>query len=549
MDLCVRNRRRGYLYAAAIGLAAAVRFWKLDAIPPGLWYDEALYCLNALSIAPGHWPIFFMLDGHPVEPLYVYSLAVAFALAGSDVLVARAVSAVWGTLAVTLFYPLARRFVGPRWALVGCFVYAVFRWPVHFSRTIFRAATPPVLLMLVVIFFMRWREQRRRADAFWCGVFLGLGFYTYIAFRLVPLFLLGWIAWLMWKREIVWRRDAKALAVMLFAAACTFAPLALDFLRHPEHFSERLEEVTMFHRRVEQVNSDGTKLVRLERKPAAEILKGLAKNAVAVAGMWTWRGDHVARHNLPNEPIFDPISGLVFYVGVLYALATATSREHAFVPLWWLAVLSLASICSFGAPNILRMQGAIPAVILLYVLGLRWLYRGLAPRVPPSWRQIVVAALLVWFACWQLDSYFRRFALSPQVRTEFLADTFYEPARAVRRVAPEVGEVWTSRDLFDHLTFHFVTSGVPNIRPFARLADVPTTSLQRRALLLSQYWWQEEMRRGTDPRQELVRLGARPLREFSVPVPQAPPGQEPRLPWATLWVLPASSATAQTRPR
>lgn len=541
-ELLQADKRRWALLAV-LALASFLRVWRIWEIPPGLWYDEALYCLNALSVGRGHWPIFFMLHDHPVEPLYVYTLAAAFALFGPEVLVGRLVSAVWGTAAVALFYPVARRLMDERWALVGCAVYAVFRWPLHFSRTIFRAVTPPIFILLVLLFFFRWRERRRTSDAILCGLFLGLGFYTYISFRLVPLLIIAWWFWLAWRGELVWRRDARAMATIMITAFIVFVPLGVDFVRHPEHFSGRLDEVSMFHNRIQVELADGRTVVREVAKPVGEVMRGLAGNALAVAKMWTVRGDHVGRHNLPYEPVFDWISGILFYLGLLWAIRYALHREAAFLPLAWLLVLCAASVFSYGAPNILRMQGAIPAVVLLYLRGLVLVARGARRWVSRRLAVVVVVLLLIWFAATQLDTYFRRFAASPVVRNEFLSDTFYEPARITRLMAPTVREVWVSRDLAEHLTFRFVTQRVKNLREFVSLSDALTSSSRPAAVLVSAMTLQEEARRG-DPSALLAKHKARLQREFSVLSPTSNQGAWTRLPFAYLWLLPPEFGSA-----
>jgi 4-amino-4-deoxy-L-arabinose transferase-like glycosyltransferase len=540
----VTTRRRLAL-AIIVLLALGLRLWRLDVLPPGLWYDEALYCLNALSIGHGSWPIFFMLDDHPVEPLYVYSLAAAFALAGPHVLAARVVSALWGTLAVALFYPVARRLFSARWALLGCLLYAVFRWPLHFSRTIFRASTPPVFVLLVVLFFMRWREQRRTRDAALCGLFLGLGLYTYIAFRLVPILFVVWVLWLAWRGEIIWRRDARPLAVIAATAFLVFVPLGVHFLRHPGDFTERLDEVSMFSRRVTLTQPDGTAVERVVRKPLVEIAEGLAGNTRAVALAWFVRGDHVARHNLPLEPVFDWLSGAVFLLGGVRSLCRCARREVAFLPLAWIIVISAASIFSFGAPNILRMQAAIPAAVLLYMAGLQAVDDFVRRRASRPWRFVVIGALVLWFAGYQLDSYFRRFAQSPAVRNEFLTDSFFEPARAARQLASDMREVWVSRDLRDHLTFRFVTHGVSNIHALDDLTSLTSVAVRPAALLASAMFLSGEASRGVPVEDILQRLDARLLKEFRVAVFVPERAAWTQAPWAYLWALPARPTTQE----
>jgi len=522
-------------YWAIVVFAALLRVLSLDRVPLGFWYDEAFYSLNALSIGRNHWPIFFVLDGHPAEPLFIYSLAAFFKLFGSTVFVARLHSAVWGTALVALMYPFAKRVVGERWALLACLVTAVFRWPLHFSRTVFRAILPPVFVLLVVIFFLRWREKRRLSDAVLCGASMGAGLYTYLSFRLVPLLWLGWVAWLWWRGEIRWRHDWRGLATIVFTCLIVFAPLGWDYLRNPMHFTGRMDEVSMFRKNVEIRQPDGSIKTEVLPKTPGEVVRDLASNAWAIVKMWTIRGDHVARHNLPHEPVFDWASGIVFYFGFVWCLWQAGRNEFAFLLPWWVVVFSLASVFSFGAPNILRMQGMIPAVVVIYVLGLRTLYELAVHWLRQPVRVLLISSLVVLFLVLQLDSYFRRFAQSPEMRREFLYDTFYKPALQVRGIAPQVNSVYVPADLGHHLTFRFLTHEVQNLQYYTVDADLPTTAPRHFAIVTTVPTISAAQERGRDLLAWLRRLRAE--HHSTVPILVESATGTTEVPWTEVWVV------------
>lgn len=144
------TRLQWFAFAAIMLLAAFARFYLLDRIPPGLWYDEALYSLDGYGVSQGHFSLFFSAHGHPREPLFPWLLGAAFALFQPTVLVARCVCATCGTLAVALLFFVARRFFSPWWALAAVAAFAVFRWHIHFSRVIFRADLASLMILLVV---------------------------------------------------------------------------------------------------------------------------------------------------------------------------------------------------------------------------------------------------------------------------------------------------------------------------------------------------------------------------------------------------------------
>ncbi|MEZ4516948.1 MAG: hypothetical protein R3C44_08960 [Chloroflexota bacterium] len=154
-------------------LAAALRFWRLGDLPPGLYHDEAYNGLDALSLLQGkEFPQFYegwelyTQDAHatrpanptkfPVffegnygrEPLHVYLMALSIALAGATPFAVRAVPAAAGVLAVLTTFLAAYALLGEvtknrfsPWLLpvLAAFTLAVLYPAVHFSRFGIRA--------------------------------------------------------------------------------------------------------------------------------------------------------------------------------------------------------------------------------------------------------------------------------------------------------------------------------------------------------------------------------------------------------------------------
>lgn len=539
------TRIEWFAYAAVVALAALLRFLWLDRIPPGLWYDEAIYALDGLTAAEGKPRIFYDTYGHMREPLYIWSLGAFFKLFGHSTFHARMVSAIWGTATVALLFPLARYLFTTRWALLACLGLAVFRWHLHFSRTIFRALLPSFFIIAVVWFFLRWRESRKTTDAVLCGAALGAGMYTYLSFRLVPLILAAALAWMAWRRELNFRRDIRQLVAMAGAALLLFLPLAFDYLENPEHFTGRTSEITMFEKTVEQVRPDGGIQQVKVKKSIGEALADVGANAWAVARMWAWRGDHVGKHNLPNAPVFDPANALVFFAGIVGCLVYFRSNIFGVLLLAWLVAMSLTSIFSFGAPNILRMQGATPAVILLYVFGLKLVYQVLAPRVSRPICIAFIASLFALFAGQQLYSYFIRFPASATVRREFTADVFYEPAEAVRTVAGRYPLVLIPQELAELPVFRFVLAGLENVEEYP--SGGPTFPLSRApaVVLLTVRSLDLAREQGQDVLASVLRARGTLLRKMSIPVQQHSTAPVVQQPWAELWLIPPGERTAR----
>lgn len=548
------SARQWVVFAAILVLAALARFAQLGSIPPGLWYDEALYCLDGYKVSQGEFAWFFAEHGHPREPLFPWLLGLAFALIEPTVLAARGVSALAGTAAVGLMLPVARRFLPPWWALAATTAFAAFRWHIHFSRTIFRAGLASPLALLTVWLFFRWKERRRPVDAALLGAACAAGLYTYISLRMLPVLVAVWLGWMLWEKTASLRKDGAQMMIMAGAALLLFLPLGIDYARHPEHFSGRTDEVTMFEKDVVEKTADGREQVRRVAKTPGEVARGLLGNAAGVAGVWFVKGDYVARHGIPYKPVLDPLSGLLFTAGLVLAVGWIIRGRRrgaagdvgaealldgaplrGVVLLSWFAAFAAASVLSYGAPNILRMQGASPVVILLMVLGLKWATeRGLTPLAAPLRRAVVVLYLGV-FAAMQVGDYFRVFPKDLRVRSGFGAEFFYAPAEAAAEMAKQGKTVYVPREFLDSLQVKFITIGQPNVVPYDPDKPLPGLDSQAgtAAWLLTMRSLALAQEHGLD---QAAELKSRHLsRNFSVTVTD----DEGRLvlmqPWAQLW--------------
>ncbi|GAB4325603.1 MAG: hypothetical protein Kow0059_21710 [Candidatus Sumerlaeia bacterium] len=484
--------------------AAALRFGGLRTLPPALWYDEAINGLDAWAMLQDRRvPLFFDTGGHPREPLFVWLTAAMEALAGPTPAAIRAVSAFIGVATVLCFYLFLREVyrtgvtnasapafptrspsevsIAPLMPLLAAGALAVLRWHVHFSRTSFRTILTPLFLILTVWFVWRGLVRGRRRDWALAGVWLGAGFYTYLAFRFAPLVVAAALAHAAARGGFLrTRRDLARVALMAGAAAVVLAPLTAHYVSHPEHLTGRTDQVSLF-----------------KNGPAAG-LRAAAGNAALVAGMFSrpGRGDHVPKHNIPNRPVFPWPTAAFFYLGLGAAAWRARRSALDFVMLVWLAALLQASVWSFGAPNLLRTVGATPAVAWMLAAGwaaaLEWGTRVVcrargpakdersARRPEPDreggraeaadgrrvTRGIVLGALFVLFAVPQIFDYFVVWARDPSVPRDF-NDTYARAAGFAADMAAQGAIVYLHDELFDHPTVRFLLLRAPAVRTLA----------------------------------------------------------------------------------
>ncbi|MCX7919157.1 MAG: glycosyltransferase family 39 protein [bacterium] len=371
-------------------LTVFLRVFLLPTYPPGLWYDEAINGLDALTIYSGKaYPIFFDSYGHPREPLFLYFIAVLYSIFGVSAFTLRVAAAIIGSITVIVFYYFIRYLFTNRIAFIASFLLATAKWHLIFSRLSFRTILTPLLLILVCYCLFRAFNERKRIWYILTGIFLGIGMYTYLAFRLAPLFILIIImyAYVQEKNTIVPRKSN--IAIIFLVWFLVFLPLLIDYIVHPFHFFGRTDEVTVFQ------NGFG------------EGIKHIVANALKVAMMFSipGKGDPEPKHNFPGEPALPFFLSIFLVIGTIVAVKKIQDTRYFTLLVWFILFLT-PSVFSMGAPNTLRTTGALPALYALIALGFDWVYTfGLHKLLSQTHRVLNIIAVIILLYCGSVGVY------------------------------------------------------------------------------------------------------------------------------------------------
>ncbi len=406
------SRRSTWLLILILIVAGSLRFFRLDVTPPGLSTDEALNGVFALQVLAGERPIFFEPDSR--EPLYPYMAAASVAVLGPTPLALRVPTALVGTLVVLATFLLARVLFGASIGLLAAAAMTVGYWPLQLSREGFRAMTTPLMECLALYFLCRGLQlsgsqhrglQHGSLVSFGlAGIALAGCIYTYPAGRMAPvlvaLLLLGLL--LIDARSVIchWR----GLLLMVAAAAITFAPLGIYFLAHPDSFSGRLISAST------SGNLD-----------PGNLLSALQSNLLPTLGMFSFQGDMQWKYNLSGQPVFDPVWSVLFYGGLVVALAQVRRPGYLLVVLW-LATGLLPGALSGESPHFMRTVGAMPAAYLLPAIALGSIWGQLRTRVPLRAATALLLVLLAGSGAFTTWRYIAGWAAAPQVNYYFYAD-------------------------------------------------------------------------------------------------------------------------------
>jgi 4-amino-4-deoxy-L-arabinose transferase-like glycosyltransferase len=515
-------------------LALGLRLWRLDEVPPGLWWDEGHHDQRALDILQGGARPIYFAESEGFEPLHIYLTALLFRLFGVHYLATRWVSALAGALTVPALYWAAVEWLSDplgeararRIGLLAALNLSIIFPHILINRIGFEMALVPLGTTLMLAGLGRGMHIKRGAPlihAGWfalSGLILGITLYTYPAARVSPLIVIAWgVILLLFDRPTL-RQTWPLLALLTSVSILTYAPLGWYFLRHPEWFFGRISYV-----------SAGA------RSGWMSLLLGVWKTALGVL----IRGDMHPRHNLPGRPFLDPLLGMLFIAG-LGILARRTRRRTSdakplLLILLWMLIGLAPSALSDGAPTFTRGLGAAPPIALLVALGAEWLWRLGRRRYGRLLPTALLALALMVSASLTLHDLFIRYPARPEMFEAYQVG-LWETLEEARQAGDE-GKTYLSPvapDLF-HPTVDFVLRTTPGIQPYdGRTCQVfphRTTEQTTFALLL------------LDDRASLERLQAiypdgfvaRQILHEPEPYPFAaifhvPPGTEARIPGA-----------------
>lgn len=379
-------------------VAAIFRFQNITSAPPGLYPDEAMNGNNALeALDTGGFKIFYP-ENNGREGLFINIQALSVKIFGNEAWALRLVSALFGILTVAGLYLLIRQLYDWRIASLASFMLAVSFWHVNFSRIGFRAIMLPFILVFGFYFLWRGLKRLSKFDFLMAGVFGGLGFYTYISYRIAPLIavLLFLNYWFYLKKDFSHSHYEHARNKLLQGFALAFIvmfivalPMGLYFLTHPDDLFGRTAGISIFS--------------------TANPLKALGESVVRTLGMFNFYGDWNQRHNLAGAPLLHWTLGVFFVIGFLKELGHWLKRKHGHFStlhtllLSWFFIMLVPGFISLEAPHALRALGILPVVMLLSARGMWWFFDKLSDwykaNDPHSQheRHVVVAAVMVIF--------------------------------------------------------------------------------------------------------------------------------------------------------
>ena len=353
------------IFLIILSIGIFFRFWQLNSIPPGLYPDEAI---NANQAASSPLKIFYP-ENNGREGLFIWLIHFFFFIFGTSVWTLRFTSAFIGITTVFGLYFLTKEIFRLFFdedkteiiSLASTFLLAVSFWHTNFSRIGFRAILVPFFLVFTFYFLFRTFRTKKYSDAILAGVFFGLGFYSYIAFRVAPI-IVFWLLIIFWliSKDKNWQKKFFTLTAWFLIVTFTVAlPLGIYFLQNPHNFVSRATGISVFSQK--------------------NMVEAFSESLGKHLAMFIFSGDNNWRHNISGKPaLLWPIA-ILFLTGLGFAsfkvIQTLLKKRmvefaaYSLLIVWWLTMLLPGALTYEGIPHSLRVIGCIPPTYIFAGLG------------------------------------------------------------------------------------------------------------------------------------------------------------------------------------
>lgn len=399
--------------------AFTVRFFHIESIPTGIYPDEAVNGTDALrALDERHFRLFYE-NNNGREGLFINIQALSLWLLGNSVLALKLPAVFFGTLTVIFTGFLSRELFRSRAAgLIAAGLTGFSYWAVNFSRIGFRANATPFFLASSFYFFFLGLRVNKRWPIMTSGALFGLGFHTYIAYRMAPFLLVFLLILILFSRWKTPRHMLSTIGFFSVFALVTAAPMAYDFLRNPQHLSSRANAISILSPEVNK----GKLFPLLSETVSKSITK------------YVYRGDENWRHNLPPYPLLDPLAACSFLLGIavmmqkslvmlkkriINGFARPELIAFPFLLAWMILLLAPEFLAHEGNPHALRSIGTLPAVYAIATYPLLIMWRRLHTSGHGLMAISAVIVLLLYASCWNMYHYFITWARSPQSHAAF----------------------------------------------------------------------------------------------------------------------------------
>lgn len=389
------------IFVLILLLAIFLRIYQIESIPPSLNWDEVSIGYNAYSIlktAKDEWGNFMPLSlrafGDYKLPLYVYLDVPFIAVFGLNELAVRLPSILAGLGVVVLIFLIVKELTKNTYlALEGMFISAILPWLIIFSRIGLEANL--ALFLTAASFYLFLQSFKKKSFLPISAITLGLSVFTYNSSRvlILPFLLLAGVSFNF--RSFKKRELFISLAILIvFISIAFFKGFTVDSGARFRWTTILDEGATVKINQLRGFSELPSFLKHFFYNKASYFMFEASKNYLAHfdPGFLFIRGGSNFQFSIPG-------SGQIYIIllpFILLGIWTILQRREDWQKflLGWLLIAPLPAAITRDAPHSLRSIFLTIPIVIIAVLGIKWI-KDFLPRKIFLILTIVVILILI----------------------------------------------------------------------------------------------------------------------------------------------------------
>jgi 4-amino-4-deoxy-L-arabinose transferase-like glycosyltransferase len=418
-------------------IAAVLRLWKLDSIPPSLTSDEAALGYNAYSILKTGkdeygklLPVIFKSFGDYKPGLYVYLTVPFVAVFGLNEFSTRLPSSLAGVIAVWLLYKIVIDFkkrekleVGNRKAstitsleILAPAMLAISPWHIHFSRGAWEVNVALTLTLAAIWYFIK--ALRNSKYLIYSAVCFTLTLLTYQGAKLSSAIVLALLLLIYWKKFwSAFRAHAGPVLVSGVLGILISLPIFLSLINGQ---TGRLNVFSVFS--YPRKDSDIVQILSQGNETNNSLSYYLFHSETlnfkrGILGRWFnhfsgrflfFEGDwQNPRHSAPNQGMMLMSDFIFLTFGLLFIAKNIRTGWAKFMVLW-LLLAPLPSVLSRDAVHAVRAYNMVIPLTIVTSCGIYYLFSLVKHKSAISKVVVTKLTVLMFVASfiYFLDAYF-----------------------------------------------------------------------------------------------------------------------------------------------
>lgn len=390
-DFIKKNKKVILLFIIVI--ASLLRLWKLNTIPVSLFGDEldvGYHAYSILKTGKDYQGNFMPLHFHSLAewrtPLYLYSVVPTVWIFGISAWGVRLPAALFGILAVYVFYLLIKELFKNEWlALLSSFLLAVSPWHIQYSRAGFEVTQLILFIFLGLIFFFKALKEKGR-NLWLSTMFFSFTPWIYSSAKFFIPFLLLFL-FLFWRKEI-FKFKVKNIIFAVISLIIIGGPIAYSTLFSGG--SQRFEYISIFSDPTTEPEVGAARQV--DARVRGEMGEGLTPKLIdrVIHNKFTFWGENVLKNYLSSFSTnfffvkgdlnlrhsigigqFYRVEFIALILGIIFFFTSGIDKKYKWLMAFWILFGAVpSSITREGGNHATRLILMLPPLIFLISFGI-----------------------------------------------------------------------------------------------------------------------------------------------------------------------------------